>query len=314
MSDLTGTTGEVGTTRRTALRSLAAVGAGGLVAAIVGGATAEATVGAMQFGTANNAVNAKTSLTANVGDAVFEAANSGTGGQSIGVTGKTTGSGTGVIGYVSTPTSSAWGVLGQIDGTAGIAVLALGGHAQLGLGGTVANPTTGVLVAHGVGEVVLDTTGNMWACVASGTPGSWRKLAAVSTAGALHPITPARVFDSRRPMSSQILTGDNWTISAANRIDPVTGAVVEPNIVPAGATAIAYNLTIVSTVGTNGYLAVNEGGNTVVTASSINWYANGQTAANGSVVKLNGSRQVTVICGGTSTSTHFIIDLVGYYR
>ncbi len=37
------------------------------------------------------------------------------------------------------------------------------------------------------------------------------------------------------------------------------------------------------------------------------------TLANASVVKVSSTRTVTVICGGTSTSTNFIIDVVGYY-
>jgi len=313
MDELTCVAHGESTTRRCALRSLAAVGAGGLMAAIVEGGTAAANVGAMQFGAANNAVNAKTSLTANVADAVLEAANSGTGVQTVGVLGKTIGNGTGVIGYVSTPTVNGWGVLGHADGTDGIAVVGLGGHAQLMLAGTVANPTASV-ETHSAGEVVFDNGTNLWVCVNAGTPGAWRKLASQESAGALHTISPARVFDSRRPMAVQINAGNVWLVSIAHRIDVATGNIVQPNVVPADATAIAYNLTVVNTVGTNGYLAVNEGNNSDVTASTINWYANGQTAANGSIVKLNNARQVSVICGGTATATHFIIDVLGYYR
>ena len=36
---------------------------------------------------------------------------------------------------------------------------------------------------------------------------------------------------------------------------------------------------------------------------------------NASLVKLNTSRQVTVVCGGTpGAHTNFVIDVVGYYR
>jgi hypothetical protein len=57
---------------------------------------------------------------------------------------------------------------------------------------------------------------------------------------------------------------------------------------------------------------VNPGGTTAVTACSINWTA-GQTIANGIVCKLNASRQLTVVAGGSSTSANFIIDITGYY-
>ena len=103
------------------------------------------------------------------------------------------------------------------------------------------------------------------------------------------------------------------TVAIANKVD-TNGGLAIANIVPVGATAIAYNLTIVNTVGTNGYLVLNPGGVTAVSASSINWSASGLSLANASVVPVSASREVTVICGGTSTSCNFIIDVVGYYQ
>lgn len=38
------------------------------------------------------------------------------------------------------------------------------------------------------------------------------------------------------------------------------------------------------------------------------------SAGGASVVSVNAGRLITVICGGTSTSCHFIVDVVGYYR
>ena len=122
------------------------------------------------------------------------------------------------------------------------------------------------------------------------------------------------MYDSRKPApASPLATGANRLVIVANKID-ANGAVAVANVVPSFANAIAYNLTVVNTVGSNGYLAVNPGGVTAVSASAINWNASGQTMANASVVQVNASRQVTVVCGGTGTSTNFIIDVVGYYR
>ncbi|MEQ1702939.1 MAG: hypothetical protein ABMA25_22765, partial [Ilumatobacteraceae bacterium] len=167
---------------------------------------------------------------------------------------------------------------------------------------------------HNAGEIDIDENNDVWCCVATGSPGVWRKVAGGATAGQFHPITPARVYDSRKPApASPLATGANRLVTIANKID-ANGAIAFANIVPSFATAIAYNLTVVNTVGTNGYLAVNPGGITAVSASAINWNASGQTLANASVVQINSSRQVTVVCGGTSTSTNFIIDVVGYYR
>lgn len=76
-------------------------------------------------------------------------------------------------------------------------------------------------------------------------------------------------------------------------------------------TAVTYNITVTSTVAT-GYLAV-EGNNTTVSASTINWFGAGQTLANAATVKLNDARVIAVICGGTGATTHFIVDVTGYY-
>lgn len=163
-------------------------------------------------------------------------------------------------------------------------------------------------------DIVVDSTGVIWFCVAGGTPGTWRMLAGPSTAGAFTPVTPARVYDSRLGTYSPngvLGSGQNRTISVANSYD-VNGARVTTNFVPAGATAVFANVTVVETVGA-GYLAVNPGGTTVVSASTINWSASGQVLANGVSLTLNGARELSVI-NGSGGSTQFIIDVLGYYR
>jgi hypothetical protein len=129
----------------------------------------------------------------------------------------------------------------------------------------------------------------------------------------LVPITPARVYDSRRNMTPDangaISSGANRTISVANGRNPSTGAVTLPNVVPATATAIAYTLTVTGT-SAGGYLAVNPGGDTVVHASTINWAA-GQTLANSGVIAISPTRTITVVGGGGTTQ--FIVDVIGYY-
>ncbi len=156
--------------------------------------------------------------------------------------------------------------------------------------------------------------GDLWFCVTDTGSARWRKITGKGVAGAFHLITPGRVYDSRTGNggAGPLGTGLNRTISVANRIATGGGAVVEANFVPAGATAVTLNLTAVSTVADGGYMAVNPGGNATVSASSINW-ANGQTIANGIVCALNGSRQLTVITGGTGASADFLIDITGYY-
>ena len=80
---------------------------------------------------------------------------------------------------------------------------------------------------------------------------------------------------------------------------------------PSNATAIAYTLTTAGTTGA-GFLAVNPGGTTAVTASAINWTTTGLSIANTGVVKLGPGSTITVVAGGAG-STDFIVDIVGYY-
>jgi hypothetical protein len=84
-----------------------------------------------------------------------------------------------------------------------------------------------------------------------------------------------------------------------------------PNVVPAGATAIAYNLTIAETQNA-GFLAVYPANEATFKASSINWDRSGQLLANAAIVQISSARQAKVSVGGGG-STHYLIDVTGYY-
>ena len=134
------------------------------------------------------------------------------------------------------------------------------------------------------------------------------------SAGRLVPITPKRVYDSRQNMAPDangvLATGSNRTISVANGRD-ANGVVDAPNLVPAHAVAIAYTLTVADTVG-SGFLAVNPGGTTTVSASTINWSSAGQALANSTIVSLGANRTITAVVGGGG-SVNFLIDILGYF-
>jgi hypothetical protein len=134
-----------------------------------------------------------------------------------------------------------------------------------------------------------------------------------TTAAALHPVPPTRVYDSREaePEPGALGTGQTRTIGVADGRAISGGAVTAPNLVPSGAAAIAYNFTVTNTVGA-GFLTLNPGGVTTVTSSAINWSASGQILTTGSLVSINANREVTVIAGGPG-STDFLLDVVGYY-
>ena len=247
---------------------------------------------------------------------------------------------TGVLGLGSTTgvqggstTSPGVGVLGA-GGDTGIGVRGVGGDYAMAAAksnkanlflqpnndnnGTPAAKTTPSTRtdAHVVGELE-NVGGDLWWCVVAGTPGTWRKLSGPGAAGSFHALTPGRVYDSRlaQPAGSvgSLAAPQNRTISVADRRDLTTGAVDVANFVPAGATAITANVTVVSTIGA-GFLAINPGGNTTVGAAAINWSEAGQILNNGLNLTINATRQVTVICGGTGgAATQFVIDVTGYF-
>lgn len=298
-----------GRTRRSMLRLAGAAAVGGVASALVARPVV-ATTGAMQYGASNNAGGSPTSLDST---AAYTLSVTNTGNPySTALYAVAHGTCQAVVGRIIDAAGNGFGVWGQSNSAHGYPLVGSGGQAQLFLDPSTAAGPSLTAVVHAKGEIAFDAaTSALWACTGGGTPGTWRKIAGFGTAGTLHPISPARVYDSRLAVGV-IATGASRTVSVANKIDG-TGAVAQANVVPAGATAVAFNVTVTNTVGTNGFLAVNDGGNTSAASSTINWFANGQKLANGSIVKLNGSREITVVCGGLPGSTHFIVDVVGYY-
>ncbi len=167
-------------------------------------------------------------------------------------------------------------------------------------------PTSG---SYAIGDLIRDDNGDWFVCYDGGTPGSWRKLGGGTTAGALHVINPTRVYDSRL-FTGPLAAGFNRVVAINNGIDLTTGAVNNPNVVPDGATAIAYNLTVVPAPG-SGYLAVTPGDAADFSASAINWTPTTGSLANGTLVKLDSTRHIKAFARGGATD--FIIDVTGYY-
>lgn len=216
--------------------------------------------------------------------------------------------GSGVYGNsVSTVTTSA-GVMARSTGGPSVQLVPVASGA----------PTAG---AWTIGALQPDILGNLWYCIENGVPGRWRNLTAPippappppPPSPSFHPLTPTRVYDSRSAVPAQgvMSSGGNRLVSVASGRTLDTGAINAPDVVPVGATAIACNVTVDRTQN-QGFLAVNPGGNTTVSASTINWFASNQTLANGVIVTISASREVTVIAGGGG-ATDFIIDVTGYF-
>jgi len=126
----------------------------------------------------------------------------------------------------------------------------------------------------------------------------------------LHPISPVRVYDSRfNSPSGPVAAGASRVIFVGDAYTPGTNTISLANVVPAGASAIAYNLTVTTTPAA-GYMQIAPGTASALTASSINWAA-GQTIANGGVVTLDSTRHVKVF--PFDSSCNVIIDVQGYY-
>lgn len=200
------------------------------------------------------------------------------------------------------------------DGLGGVGVAgnAPGGRDLLAFGsGRIAmnDHTFGNAEAYSAGEL-HQAGGTVYAMV---SPTERRVIAGPTSAGALHPVTPTRVYDSRLAVapSGRLEPDQARVVSVADGRDVVTGAVTVPGLVPDGATAIVYNLTVDQTVGP-GYLQVTPGAETGITASTINWTESGTSLANTSMVGIGADRLIRVYCA-PSASTHFIVDVLGYY-
>lgn len=199
------------------------------------------------------------------------------------------------------------------DGVGGIGILGWAprgrdlvalGSGRIGLDSHSFDLTTST---YTVGEL-HQTAGTLYTMVSATVR---RSLAGPDSAGAFYPIDPIRVYDSRRaaPNPGQLVSGGSRLVSVANGRSLSTGAVTQPNVVPVGATAVVFNLTVTGAVA-GGFLAITPGGAATYNASMIN-FAAGQTIANASTVKLNANRQVKVF--GSGGPVHFILDISGYY-
>jgi len=151
-------------------------------------------------------------------------------------------------------------------------------------------------------------SGDLYFCVDDTSSDRWRLVTGAASAGTYIPIAPARAYDSRWS-AGPITAGQNRTILVANKYNQA-GVLQQSNVVPVGARAVTYNLTIANTV-SGGYLSLVPGNSVDFSTSTINWASGGLVLANGSTSKLDTSRQVKVACG--SGTTDFIIDITGYY-
>lgn len=204
------------------------------------------------------------------------------------------------------------GSSGNVGGSFGGLRAAL--HLAVGSG----DPGEAFGVTFADGDIQRSTDGSLWYCIEAGlgAPARWRKISGPSTGGAFHPVTPFRAYDSRKSaytVNGPIANSTQRTIRIADSHNVADGTTLVSYVIPAGATAIAANVTVTATTG-NSYFCINPGGTTTLGASTINWFGAGQTIANGVILKVSDTLEVTVVAGNSAGSAQLIIDVTGYWR
>lgn len=118
------------------------------------------------------------------------------------------------------------------------------------------------------------------------------------------PTPPSRVYDSREAGAGDVASGQTREMSVARDLDG-------REIVPAGAGAVAYNITVVSPR-VAGHLRVMPGDVETTPTSAINWTVPGERIANGLVTKVSADRTIKVL-NASSAPVTVLVDIVGYY-
>jgi hypothetical protein len=118
-------------------------------------------------------------------------------------------------------------------------------------------------------------------------------------------LPPCRVVDTRDAPGPH---GGPALVAGGDRVFTVAGRCG----VPASARAIAMNATVAGP-GAAGNLRFYPGGASLPLASAIN-YAAGQTRGNNAIVPLSPAGSLAVRCTQASGTTHFILDVTGYFE
>jgi hypothetical protein len=116
-------------------------------------------------------------------------------------------------------------------------------------------------------------------------------------------VAPCRLVDSRFNQGATVLVG------------PVIQNITTKTQcgVPATAKAVALNVTVVG-ASAGGFVELWATGTPIPGTSNLNFNAGEPALANGAIVSLGASTpDLSVVCNGGVT-THFIIDIVGYFQ
>ena len=296
------------TSRRGFLR-LAGVAAAGAAAVVVSSATpAAATDGQPILQGVTNSGLTQTSVTNGTDSPATVVSNlaaiRGNGGtNSVGVWGAANGElGAGIVGS----STSGYGIYG--DGGLGYSMFAGGSRPRYGLGSHITGSSPPTSGGYQLGDILRNSNGDLYVCIVPGNgTAQFRKLAGPNTAGALHLIPSARVFDSRAQYDQPGgggLPGDRIQAMQSRVIN--VGSYVGP-----GTKAVLVSLSALSTQ-SGGYLTAYPSGSANPGTVNCFWAAGANTAAT-TTVAVSASLQFTLTAQLEGAGVICSADLLGYY-
>ncbi|HEX7131012.1 MAG TPA: hypothetical protein VF228_00465 [Iamia sp.] len=161
-----------------------------------------------------------------------------------------------------------------------------------------------------VGQLRWTTSGGaLWACTASGTPGTWRKLVGTGTAGAFHLLpAPVRIYDSRP--SSTPAQGPKTPLPAGN-VARTIDCKHNGSGVPAGATGVVITVLLANAATGNGNLTIWANDKPKPQSNTMVWGGNSGRFTATALSALDAQARIKI---DASLQTNVILDVVGYYR
>ncbi|HMJ79072.1 MAG TPA: hypothetical protein VK507_24010 [Iamia sp.] len=175
---------------------------------------------------------------------------------------------------------------------------------------TFATSKTGTLYMQGTVADDPSSQGAMWVCVKGGAPGTWRKVAAHNSAGALHILpTPKRIYDSR-PGTSPTGVGPKTPLVGGDA--PRTLDLKQNSSgVPAGATGAVVTVLLVNAAIGDGNFTIWANDKLKPPANTLVWGGSAKRFTTQTITAVDAQARVKV---DASRQTDVVIDVVGFYR
>lgn len=129
-----------------------------------------------------------------------------------------------------------------------------------------------------------------------------------------HSLTPCRLIDTRNGQGAS--TSDNGPVGARTNPGPYDITVKGFCGVPADASAVTLNVTVISPTAPGDLRIANSDANPFPVVSTLNYVANEPALANGAIVplKAGAGNDLRMVFGmATSGSLHILVDVTGYF-